>query len=106
LRLADEKLARRMESRVRHGLHVRFADMFHDHRDAVFPHKDLLVVGCRDELLVVVDEEEAVDGTQVLIVNLRDFVALDVPLNDFLVVLCHEELVLFGFVRVYLDAEG
>ena len=65
--------------------------MFGDDWDAELPQIDLLVVGCRDEPLAVLDESDAVDRTLMLIVRLDNLAGVSVVLYNLLVAVAGEE---------------
>jgi len=56
--------------RLRDGVHVWFADVLYNHRNAELSHEDLLVIRGRDELALVVDEGNCVHGAKVLVIDL------------------------------------
>jgi hypothetical protein len=84
----------------RHRVHVRLGNVFDDDGDIVIPPSDRLVVRSRQESSVVVDPGDGVDGSQVLIVLLRDLLLSQIVLNDLLVLHTSQEDVLLVLVRV------
>jgi hypothetical protein len=84
----------------RHRVHVRLGNVFDDDGDIVIPPSDRLVVRSRQESSVVVDPGDGVDGSQVLIVLLRDLLLSQIVLNDLLVLHTSQEDVLLVVVRV------
>lgn len=70
-----------VKSNGRHGVHVGLSDVLDHDRDIVVPRSDRLVVRGRDEPAVVVDEGDRVDGSEMLVVLLRDLVGVGVVLQ-------------------------
>lgn len=65
-----------------HRVHVRFGNVLDDYRDVVVPSSDCLVIRGGQEPSVVVDPCDGVDGSQMLIVLLRDLLFPQIILQD------------------------
>ena len=64
-----------------HRVHVRLCDILDDNRDVEVPGSDGLVIGCRDETPVLIDEGNRVHRTKVLVVFLRNLPRIHVVLT-------------------------
>mmetsp|Transcript_1482 Transcript_1482/g.4191 ORF Transcript_1482/g.4191 Transcript_1482/m.4191 type:complete len:353 (+) Transcript_1482:403-1461(+) len=87
-----------------HRVHRRIRYVLDRHRDAILPHKHLLVIRRRDEAPILLAEGERVHGTKVLIVHLLDLTRTHIILDDLLVRAAREQCVLL--VGMQLRAEG
>lgn len=74
-----------MDAAAREGEHTGVSDVFDWHGNAVFPCSERFVVGGAHEPAAFVDEDQRVDGAEVVVVFLREFAGAGVELDDFLV---------------------
>ena len=94
-------------------MHVWLGDVFDDNWDVIVPTANRLVVRCRQESSVVIDESDRIDGSQMLVVCLRNLLLPHVVLNDLLVLhTCKEDVLLVGLgveldhIRYFAVAKG
>jgi hypothetical protein len=68
-----------------HRVHVRFGNVFDDDGDIVVPSTYRLVIGCRYETTILVDESNSIDRSKMLIISLNDLMGSQVVLQVSLV---------------------
>ncbi len=83
--LVGDVFARRVCRGSRHGIHVRFGDVFDGDRDVVVPGSEGFVVRGGHEAAVFVNEGDGIDGCEMMVVFLDNITSTDVELYDLLV---------------------
>lgn len=71
-----------MKGYGRHGMHVRFCNVFDHDRDIIVPCPYCFVIRCCNESSIFVNEGDSVDGPKVLVVFLGDFPRVDIVLSN------------------------
>ena len=94
----------RVQGRIRHRVQIRLTYMFGHHRYPELPQKYLLVVRCRNKLLVIVKEAHTVDGPQMFLVGPLLFPSTGVVLHYLFIGSSHDKGSAFLGVRVKSDA--